>query len=399
MRILVLAPHPFYQERGTPIAVDLLVRALSERGDTVDVLTFHEGEDRSYEGVRIFRISAPPGVRNLRPGPSIKKLVCDLWLFFKLIRLLRRNRYDVLHCVEESVFMAMFLRPFFGFRYLYDMDSSLASQVVNKYRLGRPLRRLLSYLESLPMRRAEAVIPVCDALAELAEQSSARHVCVLRDVSLIDPTKNTHTVEDLRESLGIDGTITAYIGNLEGYQGIDLLLESFALVGQKQPNAHLIIIGGEERDIARYQNRSALLGITPRTHFLGKRPVEQMGAYLKQADVLVSPRTEGVNTPMKVYSYLHSGIPVLATDLPTHTQVMTPRIARLAPPSAEEFSAAWQELLGDPEARTLLGQEAREYIERQHSYASFRTTLHKLYGWLEGQVNSKHSVHHSQAPR
>jgi len=33
MRVLVLAPHPYYQERGTPIAVDLLVRALSQHGD------------------------------------------------------------------------------------------------------------------------------------------------------------------------------------------------------------------------------------------------------------------------------------------------------------------------------------------------------------------------------
>jgi len=49
MRILFLAPHPFYQDRGTPIAVNLMLQALSERGEEVDVLTYHEGRNVSYE--------------------------------------------------------------------------------------------------------------------------------------------------------------------------------------------------------------------------------------------------------------------------------------------------------------------------------------------------------------
>ena len=62
MKVLILAPHPFYQERGTPIAVDLLIRALSERGDDVDLLTFHEGVDHSYPGFHIFRIKPWPTI-------------------------------------------------------------------------------------------------------------------------------------------------------------------------------------------------------------------------------------------------------------------------------------------------------------------------------------------------
>ena len=46
MKILLLAPHPYYQERGTPIAVDLLVRVLSERGDQIDLLTYQNLGDR-----------------------------------------------------------------------------------------------------------------------------------------------------------------------------------------------------------------------------------------------------------------------------------------------------------------------------------------------------------------
>ncbi len=150
MRVLVLAPHPFYQERGTPIAVDLLLRALSERGDEVDLLTFHEGNDRTYDRLRIHRIKPVLRVSNIRPGLSWKKLACDFHLFFKFVSLMRRNRYDLVHAVEEAAFMAFLVRPFFSTPYVYDMDSSMTSQIVDKYPVLKPLKGFLRFIESWP---------------------------------------------------------------------------------------------------------------------------------------------------------------------------------------------------------------------------------------------------------
>lgn len=68
-------------------------------------------------------------------------------------------------------------------------------------------------------------------------------------------------------------------------------------------------------------------------HFLGAQPVALLSAvYLAQADILVSPRSKGSNTPMKLYSYLASGKPILATNLWTHTQVLTAASAVLTEP-------------------------------------------------------------------
>ena len=64
MKILFIAPQPFYQDRGTPIAVDLLLRTLSGVGHNVDLLTYHEGEERNYPGVNIIRIRPFPKVKN-----------------------------------------------------------------------------------------------------------------------------------------------------------------------------------------------------------------------------------------------------------------------------------------------------------------------------------------------
>jgi glycosyltransferase involved in cell wall biosynthesis len=388
MKILVLAPHPFYQPRGTPIAVDLLVRALSERGDEVHVLAFHEGSNRVYDRVQIHRIRPFIDVRRVRPGLSIKKLFCDVHLFFRFVSLVRKGRYDMVHAVEESSFMAMVICSMMSKPYVYDMDSSMTTQVVNKMRFLAPLGGVLRFIESLPMRYAEAVVPVCDELANDAFCAGAKNVVVLKDISLIRSMDGCSSVPEngcdiLREELSLPSKIVMYIGNLEPYQGIDLLLESFALVRLKTDAAALVIIGGCERDIQKYRLAAEHLGIERSVHFLGYRPVENLMHYMSQSDVLVSPRTIGVNTPMKIYSYLDSGVPVLATDLPTHRQVVNRSMAMLAPPEKNAFAEAMIRLLSDETLCRRLADQARRFIEQEHSYSSFKTTVHRLYDYLE----------------
>ncbi|MEO7475357.1 MAG: glycosyl transferase family 1, partial [Gemmatimonadales bacterium] len=72
MKILVLAPHPFFQARGTPLAVRMVLEFLSTRGHEIDVLTLHEGEDVAIPNTRIVRIPRIPGIHNVRPGFSFK---------------------------------------------------------------------------------------------------------------------------------------------------------------------------------------------------------------------------------------------------------------------------------------------------------------------------------------
>jgi hypothetical protein len=143
MKILMLAPHPFYQERGTPIAVDLLLRSLSEQGHQVDLLTYHEGVDRTYPGVTIHRIKPFGSISGVRPGFSAKKLYLDIFLLFKCLSLLLRRRYDVVHAVEESVYMAMLLCPLFRTPYIYDMDSSMVTQLLDAKLWLKPVEKLL----------------------------------------------------------------------------------------------------------------------------------------------------------------------------------------------------------------------------------------------------------------
>ena len=120
----------------------------------------------------------------------------------------------------------------------------------------------------------------------------------------------------LKSAYNIAGPLLMYVGNLERYQGIDLLLDSFKLTLAHAAEARLVIIGGASEHITRYRQRARQLGVDMCVYFVGKRPVEDLAYYLAQADILVSPRIQGDNTPMKLYSYLDSGKALLATDLP-----------------------------------------------------------------------------------
>jgi glycosyltransferase involved in cell wall biosynthesis len=379
VRVLLLAPHPFYQDRGTPIAVDMLLRVLSGSGIHVDVVTFPEGEDRNYEHVRIHRVSAPGNPGNVRPGFSLRKVYLDLFLFFRARKLLRAGAYDLVHAVEESAFMARTFWKRYGIPYIYDMDSMLSEQLIARLRFLAVFGRLFRAMESAVIRDALVVVPMCEDLATRVARYRSEDVMVVKDVSLIDNDAPKVGVEDVRESFGLDGVVIMYVGNLETYQGVDLLIESFCLVREAVPNASLVIIGGAKAHIEHYSGKIAEQGIGGCVYLLGPRPVEHIGAYLCQADILVSPRCEGTNTPMKIYSYLHSGVPIVATDLPTHTQVLSRDNSVLVDPDVKDFADGIIRLARDETLRREIGEFARAYAEDEHGFEHFKASVTGLY--------------------
>jgi glycosyltransferase involved in cell wall biosynthesis len=377
MRILVIAPQPFYQERGTPIATRLLIETLQSAGHSVDVLTYHVGEDPGLPGVRVFRAPAVPFVHDVPIGFSVRKLLCDLMLGWRLLSLTRRNRYDVLHAVEEAVFLSLLLRARSS-QIVYDMDSSLPEQLVGKYRALRGLDGLLRRLERFAIARSDLVLAVCEDLATRARgYATSTPIDVLEDVSLLADNPGG-AVEDLRRDLPDRGLLVMYVGNLEHYQGVDLLLEGIAALDARTP-LKLVAIGGNTASVATYRARAAALGLDGRVTFTGARPLKELGAYLAQADVLVSPRVKGHNTPMKLYSYLAAGKPVLATRIRSHTQVLSDDCALLVDPTASAIADGLDALLRSPALRARLGDAARRLAATRYSLTQFREGVANAY--------------------
>jgi glycosyltransferase involved in cell wall biosynthesis len=291
----------------------------------------------------------------------------------------------MIHAVEESVFLALCIKMILNVPYIYDMDSSLPQQIIDKKPFLKVFSSLFRFCEYLAVKHAIAVVPVCEALYGMIQKYHPRRVVVLHDVSLLEDGE-VRPHENLRANIGMAGLLVMYVGNLESYQGIDLLLESFALVMKKMTTADLVIIGGDRQELSKYASKARELTIEHKVHFLGPKPLAHLAGYLSQADILVSPRLQGENTPMKLYSYLHSGTAVLATKLPTHTQVLNSRVSMLADATPEAFSEAMLYLMCDQQLRAELGKAGKKFIVESYSYTSFRSKIFTLFDALEKEV-------------
>ena len=399
-RVLFLAPQPFFSERGTPIAVFLAASAIAARPATqIDLLTLKGPREISIPGTTQYHVKLPKFLGAIAPGISFKKLLADLFFCWATVRLVfKQPRYDLIHAVEEAGFIALILSILFKIPYVYDMDSQLSAQVCERWRWLAPIAWLLGWFEGLVVRSASAVIAVCPALVDAAKKQGSRSVFLLQDISLLEhcylfenAADNNDSNHALRAQCGVgsDCVLILYVGNLESYQGVDLLIASVAELQASQrlqQTAHLAIVGGSPKQIASYYSKCAQLGITNNVSFLGPRPLGQLDQLLKQADIVVSPRTEGINTPMKIYSYLHSGRALLATRLVTHTQVLNDQIACLAGADKLSFAKALAQLVEDSQLRDRLGLAAKEYAQQNCTLPAFSRIINQHYDEITSRL-------------
>lgn len=381
MKVLLIAPQPFFSVRGTPIAVRLLSETLCELGHQVDISTYHEGTDLSVKGLRIFRISKPPFIKNLPIGFSWKKVITDLFLTALSIRLLIKNKYDVIHAVEESIFFAAFINIFFRKILVYDMDSSMADQLIEKKESLKKYQSFFDKFERLAVKRADIVVPVCGYLADkVRSYDPDKKIFMLEDIAYEDIVIDKE--ENLSQKFNLNGVVALYNGNLEHYQGIDLLLESIVRINSSVPFS-VVIIGGNQKDISKYQEMAKKLNITDKVHFIGPRSFKELPYYLSQADILLSPRIKGKNTPMKLYSYLASGKPVLATRIYSHLQAIDELTSKLAEPDPASFAIGMQELIENENLRNTIGEAGRKLAQNNYSLDSFKFKVKKFCDELE----------------
>lgn len=380
-RALLLEPQPFYTDRGTPIAVKQVLRALSELGWTVDVLTFPIGEPVDIPRVQLHRVGNPLGFRHVKVGFSPQKLLLDGLMAGDLALRLRRERYDVIHAVEETGFLAAMLRGRNGPPIVYDMASSLPEQLAQKpiFRAA-PLQRFFRGAERWLLQRAGCVI--CSAgLAEHARaMAPAATIREWRFPAELEPPP-ADAVAALRAELALPpaATVIVYSGNFASYQGIDLLLGAANQALAADADAHLVCVGAATADEIEAAKAVLAPGVMPRVHLIGRQPRERVPLYLELGDILVSPRSYGDNFPLKLFDYLAMGKPILATRIKAHTCVLDEGIAKLAPPSAEGLAAAMLELLRQPEERQHLARSSADFARRELSWDSFKALVAEVY--------------------
>jgi len=388
MKILMVAPQPFFTPRGTPFSVLYRLNALSKMGHSIDLVTYHLGEDVSIENVTVYRTPDLPFVRHIDVGPSKMKILLDLLVLFQVIRLLAQKKYDLIHSHEEAGFFASWLARIFRIKHLYDMHSSLPQQLHNfKFTQSKILVKAFDWLENDTLKHADAVITICPALSEyVRQQLPGKNEVMIENV--VDNSwvleSGTETCLELVDKYQISGhPKILYAGTFEAYQGIDLLIDAAVKVIQKYPDAIFMMVGGHPEQVETYRQKVQKIGLESRFRFTGQVWPNLIPLFIEIADILVSPRIEGNNTPLKIYSYLRSGIPIVATDHPTHTQVLNNSVSILTAPHPDAFAEGIIRVIKNRTLAKEISRNARSLAETRYSFDAYMSKIRAIYQTLE----------------
>ncbi len=398
MRVLVVAPQPFFSPRGTPFSVYYRTLVTSELGHQVDVLTYGQGRDVAIPNARLIRIPAFAFLGRVKTGPSMLKLFLDVFMVLWTVALLLRHRYDVVHAHEEAVFWCRWLKPIFRFRLIYDMHSSLPQQLHNfQYTEVRAIHWLFETLETSAVRASDAVIAICPSLEQYAKGLRSDHTRILLiENSIFDPVRFADQPIELAGNTPppavaadpeteawlarrpADQTVV-YAGTLEAYQGIDTLLEAFALVAQRNRQAGMLIIGGLPSEVDHYRDFAVKLGLADQVHFTGQRPQAEAQSLVLRCGAALSPRFSGNNTPLKIYHLMASGIPLIATRIESHTQVLTDDIATLTGVSVQQLADGILAVLESPHQARHRAEQARCCYEQHYARDVYTRKMQRLF--------------------
>ena len=400
-KVLLIAPQPFFAQRGTPINVRALVQALVENGYSPTLLAFPLGEDIMIEGATIKRGFSIPYIKNVSIGFSLSKLLLDVGLFVSAVFLVFGESFVAIHGIEEGAFIAGILGMLRRIPFVFDLDSDMSEQLKSqKFPLSMLPENFFVSFEKFFLRRAKLAIPVCRALTDKVRQLAPDvPVVQIEDIPVAEALRLTPTLDpsELKAKFARhDEKLIVYTGNFEKYQGLDILFEGFQQFANRYTENRpagqntsallpfkLVIIGGKESDVAAWQASTIYENLRESIVFLGEQPIQEIPAYEHCADMLVSPRKYGTNTPMKLYSYMLAGKPILATRIESHTQVLDDSSAFLFEPNAASFADLLTRLATESALlRETGGQraaKAKQIVESQYSWQAFSHKVQTAY--------------------
>jgi glycosyltransferase involved in cell wall biosynthesis len=393
-RVLLVAPQPTYEDRGTPIAVVHVLQALSELGCDTDVLTYPIGVGVPLPGVRWFRTANPLGFEHVPVGLSWRKLALDLLMLPKMASMLRKTRYDYIHAVEEAAFPAALLGRLMGIPLLYDMQSSIPQHLSRHAIFGaRWAQAFLRRCERWLLSRADLVVASAGLESYVREHAPAARVAEWRFPAAIF-SASADARSQFRKSLCVpdEAKTVVYSGTFSEYQGLPALVQAARTVVSEHPATVFIAVGGSRKDSDDLKRLVSELDLDPHFRIMEREPRERALAYLDLADILVSPRAHGNNLPLKIADYMAATKPIVATKIPAHTIVLDTSRAVLTEPDADDLARGILSVLENAQKANRLAEAARAYGDQHMSWPAFRRSVSRQVRHLLGDGARPYSL-------
>lgn len=368
----MLAPTPYFADRGCHVRIYEEARALRSDGHDVRIVTYHLG--RNMSDIPTIRIPSIPWYTRLEAGPSLHKLYLDALLFFKAAMMLPDFRPDIIHAhLHEGAFIGYFLKRLSGVPLVLDYQGSLTSECIDHGFFGATswAARLFKRIESMIDHFADQIIT--SSSAGTAELIHLWKIPSHRVSALIDGVDTDIFRPGLRQRQpapsGLSRTtpVVAYLGIMSVYQGTDLLLDCIEILKSKGIKVHFLIMGFPSD---RYRHIAQERGISDMVEFTGKVDYAKAPQMLSTADIAVTPKLSLTEANGKIFNYMACGLPVVAFDTTINREILADTGVYASYGDAQDLADKIIELLADNNLRSHKSHQVRERAINEHSWAS-----------------------------
>ncbi len=392
LRIALVAACPFPSLQGSQVFVGQMAERLAAAGHDVHLLTYGQGTEQVGRGYRHHRIARVPGDDSRRSGPNAAKPVLDAMLAARLVRLVRRERIDVVHAHNyEAAAAAVVARALTRVATVYHSHNLMGDELETYYS-APAARRAASFagafLDRHIPRRADAVVALCDWSAARLREAGCRpdrvHVIppAVEDEGLLEPAAGA------KHALGVGSGdfVVGYCGNLDAYQNLALLLDGFARLRARLKEgevARLVVSthspSGEFRRWARGFGLGSSLVVADAPGHAEARLA------LAASDVVALPRRLGSGYPVKLLNYMSSGRAVVSAGC--GSKVLRDGVdgVVVADDDPDAFAAALDRCRADPAWRAALGRKARQSFLAGMSWDVVLPQIEGVYAGLREQ--------------
>lgn len=244
--------------------------------------------------------------------------------------------------------------------------------VYNRLFFRRPLKFYYEAHEVFEKsRRFEHVVRRCDHVfcitapleKIIQNRYGVRSTSVLSDAVDLEKFDIAITKTEARRKLMLppEGTFVVYTGHLYAWKGVETLAAACAHMPH---GVSVYVVGGHEKDVEMFRKK---WGSVSSLHIVGHKPHKEMPLWQKAADVLVLPNSgkETISvlytSPVKLFEYMASGTPVVASDLPSLRDILDEGNACLVTPDdSRALAAGIQTMLSNKERAAEIAQRAHE---------------------------------------
>jgi PEP-CTERM/exosortase A-associated glycosyltransferase len=248
--------------------------------------------------------------------------------------------------------------------------------------------RLTRRLETHALRRADAVITICEGLEHdiVARGIPARKVTVVPNAVDVEGfSVGGRPDAALERALGLEGgPVIGFIGSFYAYEGLALLVDALPRMLERRPTLRLLLVGGGPEE-STLRARAASLGVSERVLFVGRVPHADIRRYYDLIDVLCYPRMPmrltHLVTPLKPLEAMAQGRLVVASDVGGHRELIrdgeTGVLFRAG--DVEDCAASVLAVLDRSDGGDSLRRQARSFVEAERTWASSIARCERVY--------------------